>query len=97
MWNQGFVLYHTYLQAGHYEITLTVHDFALVFLNGQFVQTLDRSESTEHILKLSPTHFVNNLFILVESMGHINFGKQMLTDFKGLINFTAEFKPNINL
>lgn len=31
--------------------------------------------------------------ILVESMGHINFGSQMLTDYKGLINFTAKFTP----
>jgi hypothetical protein len=43
MWNPGFVLYHTYFLANDYVINLTVHDFALVFLNGQFVQALDRS------------------------------------------------------
>jgi len=30
--------------------------------------------------------------IVVEAMGHINFDKQMLTDFKGLINITDDLK-----
>ena len=42
MWNQGFLLYETRLAAGNYDINLTVHDFALVYVNGQFVQALDR-------------------------------------------------------
>jgi len=27
-------------------------------------------------------------------MGHINFAKDMLTDFKGLIHFDAKFTPH---
>ena len=34
MWNQGFVAYQTKLNTGTYEIKITVHDFALVYLNG---------------------------------------------------------------
>ena len=47
-----------------------------------------------HTFKVDPSHFVNRLIILVESMGHINFGSQMLTDYKGLINFTAKVTPH---
>ena len=52
MWNQGFIVYETSLAVGTYEIDITVHDFALVYLNGQFVEVLDRSEKTNHTLKL---------------------------------------------
>ncbi len=93
MWNQGFLLYSTNLTPGNYSINLTVHDFALVYMNGEFVKALDRSEKTEHTLNFSLSHFVNHLHILVEAMGHINFGPQMLTDYKGLINFTAKLTP----
>lgn len=93
MWNQGFLLYSTSLEAGNYSINLSIHDFALVYMNGEFVKAFDRGEKTEHTLNLSSSHFVNHLHILVEAMGHINFGPQMLTDYKGLINFTAKFTP----
>ena len=93
MWNQGFLLYATNLAAGNYSINLIVHDFALVYMNGEFVKALDRSEKTEHTLNFSLSHIVNHLHILVEAMGHINFSPQMLTDYKGLINFTAKFTP----
>ena len=46
MWNQGFLLYSTNLAAGNYSINLTVHDFALVYMNGEFIKALDRSEKT---------------------------------------------------
>ena len=93
MWNQGFLLYSTNIGPGSYSMNLTVHDFALIYVNGVFVQALDRGLQTEHSIKLELTHFINHLQILVESMGHINFGAQMLTDYKGLINFTASFNP----
>jgi hypothetical protein len=43
MWSKGFLLYATNLGAGNYSINLTVHDFALVYMNGVFVKALDRS------------------------------------------------------
>jgi hypothetical protein len=52
MWEQGFVGYQTNLSSGTYEINITVHDFALVYLNGEFIQTLDRSLRANHSLKL---------------------------------------------
>jgi len=43
MWNQGFVVYSTGLVLGNYEINITVHDFALVYLNGNLIAMLDRT------------------------------------------------------
>ena len=93
MWNKGFLLYTTNLGAGNYSINLTVHDFALVYMNGVFVKALDRSEQTHHTINFSLSGFVNHLHILVEAMGHINYGPQMVTDYKGLMNFTAKLTP----
>lgn len=52
MWNQGFVGYGTKMARGTFEINITVHDFALIFLNGELVQTLDRGEKTDHTIIL---------------------------------------------
>jgi hypothetical protein len=89
MWNQGFVLYETLLPKGQYSINLTVHDFALVYLNDTFITALNRGEKTSHQINILAVHDDSKLRILVESMGHINFDKLMLTDFKGLISFNA--------
>lgn len=36
---------------------------------------------------------VNKFWILVEAMGHVNFGRQMETDFKGLLRFGVRVVP----
>jgi hypothetical protein len=53
MWNQGFLLYATNLVPGNYSINLTVHDFALVYINGEFFKALDRGEQTVHTINFS--------------------------------------------
>jgi beta-galactosidase len=81
----GMILYRTKL-IGHKSGTLTItepHDYALVFLNGQFIDTVYR-DGGNWTVKLPKTDIAEpQLDILVESMGHINFG-QYLIDRKGI-------------
>lgn len=81
----GFILYKTEL-IGHKKGKLTVtdlHDYATVFLNGEFIGTLDRREGINSI-ELPESKAVRPVLeILVEGMGRINFG-QNLIDRKGI-------------
>jgi beta-galactosidase len=81
----GMVLYRTKL-IGHKSGTLTItepHDYALVFLNGRFIDTVFR-DGGNWTVKLPRTGVKDpELDILVESMGHINFA-QYLIDRKGI-------------
>jgi beta-galactosidase len=81
----GMILYRTKL-IGHKSGTLTItepHDFALIFLNGQFIDTVYR-DGGNWTVKLPKTDVKDpQLDILVESMGHINFA-QYLIDRKGI-------------
>ena len=81
----GFVLYSTEL-IGHKKGKLTVtdlHDYATVFLNGEYIGSLDRREGINSID--IPESKVDKpvLEILVEAMGRINFA-QYLIDRKGI-------------
>jgi beta-galactosidase len=81
----GFILYKTEL-IGHKKGKLTVtdiHDFATVFLNGNFIGTLDRREGINSIDIPASDVAVPVLEILVEGMGRINFA-QYLIDRKGI-------------
>jgi beta-galactosidase len=83
--NQGLVLYRTKL-IGHKSGQLTItepHDYALVFLNGKFVDTVyrDGGKWTINLPKSDVQEPV--LDILMEGMGHINFG-QYIIDRKGI-------------
>jgi beta-galactosidase len=81
----GMILYRTRL-IGHKSGTLTItepHDFALVFLNGKFIDTVYR-DGGNWTVKLPKTDVKDpQLDILVESMGHINFAQYMI-DRKGI-------------
>lgn len=81
----GMILYRTLL-VGHKSGTLTItepHDFALVFLNGKFIDTVYR-DGGNWTVKLPKTDVKDpQLDILVESMGHINFAQYMI-DRKGI-------------
>lgn len=83
--NQGLVLYRTTLvgrKSGRLVIT-DLHDYALVFLDGGLVGTLDRRLGEQAIdLPASPSR-MPVLDILVEGMGHINFAQAMI-DRKGI-------------
>lgn len=83
--NQGLVLYKTKL-IGHHAGKLTItepHDFALVFLDGKYVDSVYRNGG-KWTVTLPKTDNPNPILeILMEGMGHINFG-QYLIDRKGI-------------
>jgi beta-galactosidase GanA len=83
--NQGLVLYRTTLvgrKAGRLVIT-DLHDYATIFVDGRQVGTLDRRLG-ENSLELPRTdNPMPVLDILVEGMGHINYGQEMI-DRKGI-------------
>ncbi|HMK05540.1 MAG TPA: beta-galactosidase [Ferruginibacter sp.] len=78
--NQGLILYRTKL-IGHRSGKLKIwepHDYALVFLNGKFIDTVYR-DGGDWTVDLPKTNSENiTLDILVEGMGHINFAQFMI-------------------
>lgn len=46
MFNQGFVVYETTLTKRRSYFEGVIHDYALVFLDGVFITSLDRSEKS---------------------------------------------------
>ena len=83
--NQGLMLYRTTL-VGHKSGKLKItepHDYALVFLNNKFIDTVYR-DGGNWTVDLPKTGVENpQLDILVEGMGHINFA-QFMIDRKGI-------------
>jgi beta-galactosidase len=85
-YNQGYgsILYRKKLSAGA-TATLNikdVHDFALVFINGKKIATLDRRKN-ENSCQLPATKEGDVLDILIEAMGRVNYGEAM-HDRKGI-------------
>ena len=81
----GFILYRTEL-IGHKKGKLAVtdiHDYATVFLNGEYIGYLDRREGINTIDLPETKADKPVLEILVEGMGRINFA-QHLIDRKGI-------------
>ena len=83
--SSGLILYRTRL-IGHKSGLLTItepHDFALVLLNGKLIDTVYR-DGGHWTVKLPETGVKEPVLdILVEAMGHINFGQYMI-DRKGI-------------
>lgn len=80
----GFVLYRTILP-GTATGLLTVgglRDYALVFLNGRRIGTLDRRLDQDSLLIAAQA--ADTLDILVENLGRINFGPYLLQNEKGI-------------
>lgn len=81
----GMIAYETVL-IGHKSGTLTVtdvHDYATVFVDGRYVGKMDRREGVNSV-KLPVTENPRPvLTILVEAMGRINFGANLI-DRKGI-------------
>lgn len=78
--NQGLMLYKTTL-IGRKRGTLTItelHDFATVFVDGALIGTIDRRLGQKSIELPAPTSANPVLEILVEGMGHINYGQEMI-------------------
>jgi beta-galactosidase len=87
--NQGWgsILYRTYTPEVSKPSSLLItdpHDYAQVFLNGRLVGTADR-RNKERLVFLPPVKKGDQLDILVEAMGRINFG-QAIKDYKGITN-----------
>ena len=85
--DQGFgsILYRTIMPALADGSLLTVsdpHDFARIFINGNYIGKLDRRNG-EKELTLPAVKAGDRLDILVEAMGRINFGRA-IKDFKGI-------------
>ncbi|RZK33349.1 MAG: beta-galactosidase, partial [Hymenobacter sp.] len=81
----GYVLYRTTLNnatAGLLKVK-ELRDYAIVFLNGKRVGTLDRRTLLDSI-QLPATKGKTTLDILVENMGRINFGEYLLQNKKGI-------------
>ncbi len=81
----GSMLYTTSLPEIPVRSNLTAefHDFAQVFINGKFIGQADRSKN-EKTITLPPVKKGDELEILVEGMGRINFGRA-IKDFKGIL------------
>lgn len=83
--NQGLILYRTTL-IGHKSGKLKIwepHDYALVFLNGKFIDTVYRDGGNWEVVLPKTDVKYPVLDILVEGMGHINFA-QFMIDRKGI-------------
>ena len=68
-------------------VTADFHDFAQVFINGKYIGKIDRVKN-EKSLTLPPVKKGDELEILVEAMGRINFGRA-IKDFKGIVGEIA--------
>lgn len=81
----GFILYRTTLSGPRDEASLTLcglHDRALVFANGSLLGTLERAVPDPSLPLSVPAEGLT-LDILVENMGRINYGPDLL-DRKGI-------------
>ncbi len=81
----GLILYRTRLaQGAHGKLEVgDMRDFAVVSVNGAVVGTLDRRLRQSTMPIDAPAGAV--LEILVENMGRINFGPQLVSDRKGIL------------
>ncbi len=85
--NQGMALYQTTLPAGSKgKLAFDgLHDYALVFLDGKLLGTLDRCKGQREIDVPDVGNRPATLDVLVEGMGHINFHIAMEQDRKGIV------------
>ena len=84
--NQGIAIYRTTLPAGDAaELEFNrVADYAQICLDGKRIATIDRRKKLVAV-KIPARDRAVELEILVEAMGHINFGRGMLYDRKGIV------------
>ncbi len=83
--NQGYMIYKTKLigyKSGKLIVT-ELHDYATIFLNGNYIGKLDRREGIMSIDLPKSDIKYPELEIFVEGMGHINFAQHMI-DRKGI-------------
>ncbi|HTP14024.1 MAG TPA: beta galactosidase jelly roll domain-containing protein, partial [Bacteroidota bacterium] len=81
----GLILYRTTLigpRSGNLNVT-DLHDYGLVYVNGAFVDTIDRTKNERTVRLPETADRGGTLDILVEAMGRVNFGEHLL-DRKGI-------------
>ena len=81
----GFILYETKLvgcHSGKLKIT-DLHDFANVYVDGKYIGSIDRSQNQDTIEIPKTNRPAEKLEILVEAMGRVNYGPNMI-DRKGI-------------
>ena len=81
----GLMLYRTKLvgRKSGLLVLRELNDYGLVFLDGKFIGTLDRRLGQNSIELPTTDNAMPTLEVLVEAMGHINFGEFMI-DRKGI-------------
>ncbi len=83
--NQGIGVYRARIPAGPAAtLTCKVHDFAWVYVDNQFIGTLDRRLNQTSV-ELPERSEQSHLRIVVDTFGHVNFSKFMEKDRKGII------------
>ena len=85
--NQGMAIYSTELPKG-FAAALSfdcVADYAQVWVDGERLATIDRRKDISPIIMVPSRDKKVKLEIVVEAMGHINFGRAMRYDRKGII------------
>ena len=87
----GFILYRTKLR-GRTSGLLTLwelHDYGSVYLDGKLIGELDRHRKDQHTIRLPDNGSETPVLdVLVENMGRINFGPEMI-DRKGITEYVA--------
>ena len=80
----GCIVYRTTVPAGEAAVleSPAVHDFGFVFLDGKQIGVMDRRNNNFKI-RLPERKSPQTLDVLVEAMGHVNFGQEV-HDRKGL-------------
>jgi beta-galactosidase len=86
----GYVLYRTTLKGGASGVSRLlqikdVRDYAIVFVNGKRQGILDRMKKQDSLrITVPPGEGEATLDILVENMGRINYGPNLLKNTKGI-------------
>src|SRR5206468_1341025 len=81
---QGCILYRTRLPAGGSAIQriTELHDYGLIFLNGQKLATLDRRRN-QSSCEIPARSAESTLDLLIDTFGHVNYGGY-IHDRKGI-------------
>ena len=65
-------------------LTVDAHDYAQIFINGNYIGKIDRVKNDKSV-SIPATKKGDQLTIVLEAMGRINFGRA-IKDFKGLVS-----------
>lgn len=89
----GYILYRTKIKNGGVLVLDQLHDYAQIYLSGKLVGTLDR-RLKQNQLTLPATAHHEQLDILVENTGRVNFGHALPGERAGITNqVTLNGKP----